>query len=67
MALVCLCHGVNERRIVREIERGACTIAEVGTACGAGTCCMGCHSTIDELIDERSVASVGPVGRLRLA
>lgn len=67
MALVCLCHGVNERRIVREIERGACTIAEVGEACGAGTCCLSCHSTIDELLEQRSVVQVGSIGRFRLA
>jgi len=66
MAMVCLCHGVNERRVVREIERGACTIAEVGEACGAGTCCMGCHDTIDDLIAERATTVV-TVGGLRFA
>jgi bacterioferritin-associated ferredoxin len=53
MALVCLCHGVNERRVVREIERGASTIAAIGEACGAGTCCLGCHATLDDLLAER--------------
>ena len=57
MALVCLCHGVNERRIVREIERGACSISEISEACGAGGCCMSCHPTIDDLL----AASVTPV------
>lgn len=55
MALVCLCHGVNERRVVREIERGACSIADISEACGAGACCMGCHDTLDELLAERAV------------
>jgi bacterioferritin-associated ferredoxin len=54
MAMVCLCHGVNERRVVREIERGAGTIGEVADACGAGSCCMACHPTIDDLLAERS-------------
>ena len=54
MAMVCLCHGVNERRIVREIERGACSVQAVADACGAGSCCMGCHPTIDQLLAERT-------------
>ncbi len=52
--MVCLCHGVNERRVVREIERGASTIAEVADACLAGSCCMACHPTIDDLLAERT-------------
>ncbi|WP_117000239.1 (2Fe-2S)-binding protein [Desertimonas flava] len=54
MALVCLCYGVNERRIVREIDQGARSIADITERCRAGGCCMSCHDTIDELIVERS-------------
>ncbi len=54
MAMVCLCHGVSERKVHRAIDRGACTIDEVGMLCGAGTCCYGCHPTIEELIAERA-------------
>jgi bacterioferritin-associated ferredoxin len=54
MALVCLCHGINERRVAREIDRGASSVEAIGAACGAGTCCMACHRTIEELIGERS-------------
>jgi bacterioferritin-associated ferredoxin len=57
MALVCLCHGVNERRVTREIERGAATIEQIGAACDAGTCCRGCHATLDELLAERTCPS----------
>ena len=42
MAMVCLCHGVNERRIRREIDRGACTIEAIAAHCGAGDCCQNC-------------------------
>ena len=52
MALVCLCHGVNERRVRREIEHGAATIEEVAERCLAGSCCHGCHPTLDALLEE---------------
>jgi bacterioferritin-associated ferredoxin len=52
MALVCLCHGVNERRVRREIEHGARTIEEIAERCHAGSCCHGCHPTIDTLLEE---------------
>jgi len=64
MALVCLCHGINERRIRREIEHGASTLEQVGAACRAGTCCMGCHPTIGELLAEHE-APVSVAGRRR--
>lgn len=50
MALACLCHGVSERKIERAIDHGASTIEEVGELCKAGTCCMGCHDTITEML-----------------
>jgi bacterioferritin-associated ferredoxin len=68
MALVCLCHGVNERRVRREIEHGASTIAEVAERCLAGSCCHGCHATIEDLLAEQQrPVSVRGRGRLRLA
>ena len=57
MALVCLCHGVNERRVRREIDHGATTIAEIAERCQAGSCCMSCHPTLDELLAERCPAA----------
>ena len=65
MALVCLCHGVNERRVRREIEHGACTIEEVAERCLAGSCCHGCHPTIDALLEEheRATAVTAPARR----
>jgi bacterioferritin-associated ferredoxin len=66
--MVCLCHGVSERKVARAIDRGACTIQDVGEACAAGTQCHGCHSTIEELLAERSAVSVGVRGaRIRSA
>ena len=58
MAMVCLCHGVSERKVAKAIERGAETIDEVGAACNAGTCCMGCHPTIETMLAVRSRTAV---------
>lgn len=68
MALVCLCHGVNERRVRREIEHGAATIEDIAERCGAGSCCHGCHPTIDGMLGERQSAAavVSPDRRRRL-
>ncbi len=54
MAVVCLCYGVNERRVRREIDHGASTVAEIAERCQAGGCCQGCHPTLDELLAERA-------------
>ncbi|MEZ5298071.1 MAG: (2Fe-2S)-binding protein [Ilumatobacteraceae bacterium] len=62
MAYVCLCNSVSERKVRKAIERGASTIGDVGSACGAGTTCHGCHDTIDDLLDERQVT----IPRLRV-
>lgn len=63
MALVCLCYGVNERRVRREIDHGATSVEEVTAACRAGGCCQSCHPTIEALLAERAAVPVGPVGR----
>ena len=55
MALVCLCNGVSERKVVKAIANGAETIDDIGRACRAGTTCHGCHDTLDELLEERRV------------
>ncbi|MFP5488884.1 MAG: (2Fe-2S)-binding protein [Acidimicrobiia bacterium] len=55
MALVCLCNGVSERKVVRAIAHGADTIDEIGRACRAGTTCHGCHDTLEALLEDRPV------------
>ena len=49
--MVCLCHGVGDRRVRREIEHGATTIEQIADRCRAGSCCYGCHPTLDALLD----------------
>ena len=64
--MVCLCHGVSERRVRREIEHGATTIDELAASCGAGAQCLGCHPTLDGLLVEHATA-VAVSGRRRLS
>ena len=56
MALVCLCNGVSERKVVKAIAHGATSIEEIGRACRAGTTCHGCHDTLEDLLDEQRVS-----------
>jgi bacterioferritin-associated ferredoxin len=66
MALVCLCYGVSERRVRREIDHGASTIEAIAEQCQAGSCCQSCHPTLDELIAERAAqTTVAVAGRRR--
>ena len=67
MSLVCLCHGVNERRVGRAIDAGASTLAEIAEACAAGSCCYACHPTLDQLLAERTGAAVPAALRTRLS
>jgi bacterioferritin-associated ferredoxin len=52
--IVCLCHGVCDRRIRALINDGATTVEEVGKRCGAGTDCGSCQEKVGELIDEET-------------
>ena len=61
--MVCLCYGVNERRVKREIDHGATTIEEIAERCQAGGCCQSCHPTLDELLAERATATATPQRR----
>jgi bacterioferritin-associated ferredoxin len=53
MAMVCLCHGVSERKVERAIAHGATSVDDVGDACRAGTSCGVCRETIDHMIMTR--------------
>ena len=63
--VVCSCHGVNERRVRREIDHGATTIAELAERCKAGSCCLSCHPALDELLAERCQQAVAVARRRR--
>jgi bacterioferritin-associated ferredoxin len=51
--MVCLCHGVSERKVERAIAHGAGTVDDVGAACRAGTNCGVCRETIRDMIVTR--------------
>jgi bacterioferritin-associated ferredoxin len=65
MAMVCLCYGVNERRVRREIDHGATTIEEIAERCHAGSCCQSCHPTLDALLAERASDATSSTRRRR--
>lgn len=58
--IVCVCRGVRCSEVKRVIREGAETIDEVGAACGAGTDCGACRSTVEEMIDEAREAQAPP-------
>jgi bacterioferritin-associated ferredoxin len=50
--IVCHCHYVSDREIRQCAQAGACTVSEVGRACGAGTGCGGCRPEIANIVGE---------------
>ena len=49
--IVCHCFRVSDREIRGCAREGACNVAEVGDACGAGTGCGGCRPEIARLLE----------------
>ena len=50
---VCHCRAVTDHTIEGEVERGAATIEELATRCGAGAECGGCWPALEELLERR--------------
>jgi len=74
MAMVCSCHAVSERHVVRAIDLGARSIEEVAAWCNAGSTCAGCHDHIDDLIETcaargtaRCTSAIAPAVAVRVA
>jgi len=57
--LVCHCNGVSDRAIRKVVREGMVTVADVGRACGAGTCCGGCAQAVEEVIQVEAAAHHG--------
>ncbi|MGH3328078.1 MAG: (2Fe-2S)-binding protein [Streptomycetales bacterium] len=49
---VCICHGVTERDIRREVAAGARSVEEIGDRCRAGTGCGSCVDRVCALLSE---------------
>lgn len=59
---VCSCEAVRERTVRAAIASGASTIEEVGSRCGAGVACGGCHELIEELLAQAAVIQCSQSG-----
>lgn len=52
--VICVCHGIGAKQILHAVEAGAGSVADVGSACGAGTNCGSCRPAIARLLREWS-------------
>jgi bacterioferritin-associated ferredoxin len=59
--IVCLCEGVNDRMIQREIAAGRTTVRALQESCGAGRQCGSCCSDLKRLL-QSPAAEDGPRG-----
>jgi bacterioferritin-associated ferredoxin len=49
--IVCVCHGVCEKRLQAVVEAGATTPEQVERQCGAGGDCGACRSDVERVIE----------------
>ena len=49
--ILCLCRGVSDRTVEAAIADGACTVAQIEGACGAGGDCGACGDLLDALVE----------------
>ena len=49
--ILCLCRGVSDRTVEAVIADGACTVAQIERACGAGGDCGACGDLLDALVE----------------
>ena len=50
--IVCQCRCITDRQVRAAAERGADDLDSLARACGAGTDCRGCHSTLEMLLED---------------
>ena len=55
--IVCLCHGVSDRKLKSLIDHGARSVREIGEKCDAGTDCGACVRAIHQLTRQRREGS----------
>ena len=48
---VCVCRGVTDKQIQRELDNGAASLAEIQERLDVATCCGQCKDFTQELID----------------
>jgi bacterioferritin-associated ferredoxin len=55
--IVCVCHGVCERRLEAVVASGAHTLAEVERQCGAGGDCGSCRPDVERVIERMTLTA----------
>ena len=53
MAIVCHCNAVRERTIEKAIRRGATTLEDIQTECGAAARCGGCEPVVRAMLADQ--------------
>ena len=61
--IVCVCEGLNERRIREQIAAGCGNLRELGRKCGAGTQCGACSKTLLRMIETQRSTDQAPPAR----
>lgn len=65
--IVCHCYRVSDRHIRSAVADGACDLASVSRACGAGSGCGGCRPEVADIIaSERGEAQTATQPLLRV-
>ena len=49
---ICLCNAITEHDIRACAEGGGCTLRDLETCLGVGTCCGRCRPAAKEILDE---------------
>jgi bacterioferritin-associated ferredoxin len=50
--IICICEGINDRRIREEIRAGADSVGAIARSCGAGTGCGLCSCDLKRMVLE---------------
>jgi bacterioferritin-associated ferredoxin len=48
--LICHCNSVSDHSIRKAVREGAVSVEDVARSCGAGACCGGCQSAVEDVI-----------------
>jgi bacterioferritin-associated ferredoxin len=63
--IVCQCKGVSDATVRRAVREGAQSPTEIALACGAGTDCGCCRTTLEKIVDsEQTRAAFVPLADL---
>jgi bacterioferritin-associated ferredoxin len=49
---ICICNAITERDVRECVRRGCCSMDELSTELGVGTCCGRCRPVASEILNE---------------